>query len=107
VQAIRQRLAGSSTLSTPAGKTIEEEKEGRRKVTMERHSSSSEHRKVVVVKEQMATRVAVVAEIKEEGKGGPEEAKIPPLYIGIKIEDEGKLKEIIRDTIAQVAASVG
>ena len=54
----------------------------------------------------MATRVAVVAESEEEGKG-PEEGKIPPLYIGIKIEDEGKLKEIIRDTIAKVAASVG
>ena len=54
----------------------------------------------------MATRVAVVAEIKEEGKGGPEESKIP-LYIGIKIEDDPKVKEIIRDSLAQIAASVG
>ena len=107
MQAIRQRLAGSAALTTTAGKSVEEEKEGPRKVTMERQCSSSEHRKVVVVKEQMATRVTMVAEIKEEGKGGPEEGKIPPLYIGIKIEDEGKVKEVISDSLAQVGESVG
>lgn len=47
----------------------------------------------------------MVAKIKEEGKG-PEEGKIP-LYIGIKIEDEGKVKEIISDGMGQIGASVG
>ena len=60
----------------------------------------------MVVKEQMVTtRVAVVAEIKEESKG-PDFSKIP-LYIGIIIENEAKVNEMIRDSLAQIGASVG
>jgi len=107
VQLVRQRLTAITNpdVTASAGmKSVEEEKEGPRKVTIERQGSS-EHRKVVVVKEQMVTRVAVVAETKEEMKG-PDFSKIP-LYIGIIIENEAKVNEIIRDSLAQIAASVG
>lgn len=71
MQSVRQRLAAITkpeVTASAGGKTSEEEKEGPRKVTIERQGSN-EHRKVVVVKEQMVTRVAVVGEMKEESKG--------------------------------------
>ena len=63
MQIVRQRLASITNpdVTASAGlKSIEEEKEGPRKVTIERQGSS-EHRKVVVVKEQLITRVAVIS----------------------------------------------
>jgi hypothetical protein len=97
-------MTSPEVTASAGGKSIEEEKDGPRKVMIE-IQGSSEHRKVVVVKEQMMKRVAVVAQMKEESKG-PDLSKIP-LFIGIIIKNEAKVNDIIRDSLAKIAASVG